>query len=188
MASVSFYEELGFIRVGAIACYVQDGSTVENTPVQGYRHWACADESQPEQFGDTSYMMALDLSVHKDSGVASKLAKRLERKWPTVQASERKGKRAAVNEAVVGSSALQVRDCRTTYLLPLFTPICFTYLLLLFTAYSCIHCSLLTYSPLQRSPAHLLAGSLAHLLTDDCSLLTLHCSLLAHRAWLRAGG
>uniref|UniRef100_A0A7S3B222 Chromo domain-containing protein n=1 Tax=Haptolina ericina TaxID=156174 RepID=A0A7S3B222_9EUKA len=110
MASVSFYEELGFVRVGAIARYVQDGSSLDETPVQGYRHWACADESQPEQFGDTSYMMALELRNHKECGIAGKLSKRLEKKWPTVQASDRKGKRSAGNEAVVGSSALQVGD------------------------------------------------------------------------------
>ena len=32
-------------------------------PLVGYRHWASADESQLDQFGDVSYMMAVKLST-----------------------------------------------------------------------------------------------------------------------------
>lgn len=110
MASVSFYEELGFVRVGAVAIYLQEGTNVDDNPVQGYRHWACADESRPDEFGDTSYMMAIDLSSYKDSGLAAKLNKRLVMRWPVVQFCDRRGRRGLGNEAVVGSSALQVGD------------------------------------------------------------------------------
>ncbi|EOD24760.1 hypothetical protein EMIHUDRAFT_457715, partial [Emiliania huxleyi CCMP1516] len=61
MASVSFYEEMGFVRVGAVARYASEGTPLDALPLQGYRHWASADESQLEQFGDISYMMALKL-------------------------------------------------------------------------------------------------------------------------------
>ena len=61
MASVSFYEEMGFVRVGAVARYASEGTPLDALPLQGYRHWASADESQLEQFGDISYMMALNL-------------------------------------------------------------------------------------------------------------------------------
>ena len=37
MASVSFYEEMGFIRVGAIARYLPEGTALENNPVEGER-------------------------------------------------------------------------------------------------------------------------------------------------------
>mmetsp|Transcript_10861 Transcript_10861/g.24239 ORF Transcript_10861/g.24239 Transcript_10861/m.24239 type:complete len:728 (+) Transcript_10861:318-2501(+) len=109
MASVSFYEELGFVRVGAVAIYLQEGTNVDDNPVQGYRHWACADESRPDEFGDTSYMMAIDLATYKDSGLAGKLHRRLVQQWPAVQSCDRR-KRGAGNEAVVGGSALQVGD------------------------------------------------------------------------------
>ena len=99
MASVSFYEELGFVRVGAVAKYHPEGTSLESNPVQGYRHWACADESQPEQFGDTSYMMALKLSsLSADTAITKMLNKRLVGNWPAVQsgqpwsAGKRKGK------------------------------------------------------------------------------------------------
>ena len=88
MASVSFYEELGFVRVGAIAKYFPEGTSLEANPVQGYRHWACADESQPEQFGDTSYMMAQRCSeIKPDKSIEKLLKSKLVRDWPAVQHS-----------------------------------------------------------------------------------------------------
>ena len=80
MASVSFYEELGFKRVGAVARYTpgNNSASLDSAPVQGYRHWASADESQVEQFGDISYMMALKLVGSKKKGKTTKaLSKRL---------------------------------------------------------------------------------------------------------------
>lgn len=38
MASVSFYEELGFVRVGAIAKYSLDGASLESNPVKVVTH------------------------------------------------------------------------------------------------------------------------------------------------------
>ena len=80
MASVSFYEELGFVRIGAVARYTpgNNSASLDSAPVQGYRHWASADESQVEQFGDISYMMALKLVGSKKKGKTTKaLSKRL---------------------------------------------------------------------------------------------------------------
>ena len=86
MASVSFYEELGFVRVGAVAKYHPEGTDISQNPVLGYRHWACADESQPEQFGDTSYMMAVKLADRKaDKALPKRLAEHLVDDWPTIQ-------------------------------------------------------------------------------------------------------
>jgi hypothetical protein len=86
MASVSFYEELGFVRVGAVAKYHPEGTNMDSNPVLGYRHWACADESQVEQFGDTSYMMAVKLkSLSADKPMCKMLSHRLVSDWPTVQ-------------------------------------------------------------------------------------------------------
>lgn len=112
MASVSFYEELGFVRVGAIARYLPEGTSLEANPVQGYRHWACADESSPEQFGDTSYMMALKLKkLGKEMRVSKQLAKRLVREWPAVQSSAPRSGKARANQAgIMGGAALQVGD------------------------------------------------------------------------------
>lgn len=121
MASVSFYEELGFVRVGAVARYLPEGTDLEANPVQGYRHWACADESQLDQFGDTSYMMALKLSGLKkgfDAASLKVLQKRLVKEWPAVQpgfgkgAGKGHGKKSATSNTagIVGGSAMQVGD------------------------------------------------------------------------------
>jgi len=115
MASVSFYEEMGFVRVGAVARYASHGTPLDEIPLQGYRHWASADESQLEQFGDTSYMMALRLTRAKAKSRKIKaLSKRLAREWPEVQ-SATSGKRhgaSSGNQAgiVGGASAVQVGD------------------------------------------------------------------------------
>lgn len=94
MASVSFYEELGFVRVGAIAKYHPEGTSLEKNPMQGYRHWACADESQVEQFGDTSYMMAQNLKTRTpDHAITRLLSKRLVSDWPAVEGAPASGKR-----------------------------------------------------------------------------------------------
>jgi hypothetical protein len=97
MASVSFYEELGFVRVGAIAKYHPEGTSIDQNPMQGYRHWACADESRVDEFGDTSYMMALKLqTMTPDHAVTKMLAKRLTSEWPAVDgapsSARKKGK------------------------------------------------------------------------------------------------
>lgn len=121
MASVSFYEELGFVRVGAVARYLPEGTDLAANPVQGYRHWACADESQLDQFGDTSYMMALKLSGLKTGSNAASLKimqKRLVKEWPAVQpgfgkgAGKGHGKKSATSNTagIVGGSAMQVGD------------------------------------------------------------------------------
>jgi hypothetical protein len=88
MASVSFYEEMGFARVGAVARYASEGTPLAALPLHGYRHWASADEAQLEQFGDISYMMALRLSGVMPKGKARPsraLAKRLVSTWPEVR-------------------------------------------------------------------------------------------------------
>ena len=87
MASVSFYEEMGFVRVGAVARYASEGTPLDALPLQGYRHWASADESQLEQFGDISYMMALKLSDLKKDPASKGLSKRLVAEWPEVHTS-----------------------------------------------------------------------------------------------------
>ena len=87
-ASVSFYEELGFVRVGAIAKYFPEGTSLDSNPIQGYRHWACADESRPDEFGDTSYMMAVKLtSLTPNKSLPKQLKPRLVDDWPSVQSS-----------------------------------------------------------------------------------------------------
>jgi len=111
MASVSFYEEVGFVRVGAVARYASLGTPLADVPLQGYRHWASADESQVEQFGDTSYMMALRFSDAHDFGTPYALSERLVSNWPSVQSStlSKKGASAFGNQAgIVGGSAVTV--------------------------------------------------------------------------------
>ena len=124
MASVSFYEELGFVRVGAVAKYHPEGTDISQNPVQGYRHWACADESQPEQFGDTSYMMAVKLRTASGQGAAKsssaswsgRLADDLRRTAPPrAPAGATTGKRkapAAPNRTTTASSRRRARSCR----------------------------------------------------------------------------
>ncbi len=66
LAAVGFYERIGFIRVGAVARYAPRGASeaeLRAVPVTGYRHWADADELMVAEFGDTSYLMALDLTT-----------------------------------------------------------------------------------------------------------------------------
>ena len=122
MASVSFYEEMGFMRVGALARYTSETAQLEASPLQGYRHWASADESQVEQFGEVSYMMALRLSALPTAKAAKMkpskaLAKRLVKAWPEVQSiaikqSHKKGAAAISHHAaaIVGGDAMQVGD------------------------------------------------------------------------------
>ena len=121
MASVSFYEELGFVRVGAVARYLPEGTDLEANPVQGYRHWACADEAHLDQFGETSYMMAIKLKGMKagsDAATLKMLQKRLVKDWPTVQpgfgkgAGKGHGKKSATGNTagIVSGAALQVGD------------------------------------------------------------------------------
>jgi len=57
LAAVGFYERIGFRRVGARARYAEN----REGEWTGYRHWAEADERTVAEFGDTSYLMALDL-------------------------------------------------------------------------------------------------------------------------------
>ena len=94
MASVSFYEELGFVRVGAIAKYFPEGTSLESNPIQGYRHWACADESRPDEFGDTSYMMAVKLkSLPPNKSLPKQLKDRLVDDWPSLQSGKKSHKK-----------------------------------------------------------------------------------------------
>ncbi|KAG7363686.1 hypothetical protein IV203_027047 [Nitzschia inconspicua] len=84
-SSRSFYEQFGFVRVGAICRYGQNNDTsnslgdtkrqgetalensindkIDHVPYQGYRHWTHANESQTslELHGGPSYMMVLSL-------------------------------------------------------------------------------------------------------------------------------
>jgi hypothetical protein len=122
MASVSFYEEMGFARVGAVARYASDGTPLAALPLHGYRHWASADEAQLEQFGDISYMMALRLSGVQAKGKARPsrlLAKRLVNSWPelpppaaargsakSLRKSNGNGNRAGIE----GGTAIKVGD------------------------------------------------------------------------------
>lgn len=118
MASVSFYEELGFKRVGAVARYLPEGTALEDNPVHGYRHWAASDEAHLDQFGDTSYMMAIKLKGLKMGSSLKALEKRLVKDWPRVQpgfgkgAGKGHGKKSSTGNTagIVGSEALQVGD------------------------------------------------------------------------------
>lgn len=67
--SKTFYEEFGFIRVGAICRYVRGlVPPEENTPFTGYRHWTHANESEKslEMHGGPSYLMCLKLPEDVD--------------------------------------------------------------------------------------------------------------------------
>mmetsp|Transcript_27335 Transcript_27335/g.83096 ORF Transcript_27335/g.83096 Transcript_27335/m.83096 type:complete len:1063 (-) Transcript_27335:1086-4274(-) len=121
MASVSFYEEMGFVRVGAVARYASNGTPLASLPLQGYRHWASADEASPEQFGDISYMMALRLSSVRLKGKARPsraLAERLATAWPEVQSaapprsSAKSHRKAPAGNCagIEGGSAIKVGD------------------------------------------------------------------------------
>ena len=118
MASVSFYEELGFVRVGAVARYLPEGTALEDNPVHGYRHWAASDEAHLDQFGDTSYMMAIKLKGLKTGSTLKVLEKRLVKDWPAVQpgfgkgAGKGHGKKSSTGNTagIVGGEALQVGD------------------------------------------------------------------------------
>ena len=68
--SKSFYEKYGFVRVGAVCRYRLSGSgggldtlPEEEEPMEGYRHWTHANESEQslQQHGGPSYMMCLPL-------------------------------------------------------------------------------------------------------------------------------
>jgi len=67
--SRTFYERFGFKRVGAVCRYGEQGKLPNlNTPVQGYRHWTHANESQKslDMHGGPSYMMVLKIQDYKD--------------------------------------------------------------------------------------------------------------------------
>lgn len=122
MASVSFYEEMGFARVGAVARYASEGTPLAALPLHGYRHWASADEAQLEQFGDISYMMALRLSAVQAKGKARPsraLAKRLVTSWPELPPppatrgsakSTRKVAGGGNHAGIEGGTAIKVGD------------------------------------------------------------------------------
>jgi hypothetical protein len=59
-SSKSFYERFGFVRVGAVCRYL---AGEKEAPVQGYRHWTHANESESslQMHGGPSYMMCLKL-------------------------------------------------------------------------------------------------------------------------------
>jgi hypothetical protein len=59
-SSKSFYERFGFVRVGAVCRYL---AGEKEAPVQGYRHWTHANESESSLHlhGGPSYMMCLKL-------------------------------------------------------------------------------------------------------------------------------
>ena len=67
LASVGFYERVGFARVGAVARYAPKGTSEEELrklPVTGYQHWADADELMADaDFGEASYLLCLDLKA-----------------------------------------------------------------------------------------------------------------------------
>ena len=63
LAAVGFYERHGFVRVGAVARYAEKEADLAGVPLTGYRHWAAPDELMAEQFGDLSYLMALELAT-----------------------------------------------------------------------------------------------------------------------------
>lgn len=63
LAAVGFYERHGFVRVGAVARYAEKEADLAGVPLTGYRHWAAPDELMAEQFGDLSYLMALELAA-----------------------------------------------------------------------------------------------------------------------------
>lgn len=62
-SSKSFYERFGFVRVGAICRYGKAGIVSHDAPLQGYRHWTHANESERslQKHGGPSYMMCLKL-------------------------------------------------------------------------------------------------------------------------------
>jgi len=63
-AAIGFYETIGFTRVGALAKFAPLGTPadeLQSIPFTGYRHWADAHELMAVEFGDISYLMALDL-------------------------------------------------------------------------------------------------------------------------------
>ena len=68
LPAVGFYEGLGFVRVGAVAQYAPVGADLSTFPVTGYRHWMAPDELMAEQFGETSYLMALELAAWRPAG------------------------------------------------------------------------------------------------------------------------
>jgi predicted GNAT family N-acyltransferase len=64
VGSRSFYERFGFVRVGAVCRYGDQGKLPTlDTAIQGYRHWTHANESQKslDMHGGPSYMMCLKL-------------------------------------------------------------------------------------------------------------------------------
>lgn len=62
--AVTFYESLGFVRVGATAKYFRDDlyDDIDEAPVVGYRHWTYPDQLV-SKMPSVSYMMARRL-VH----------------------------------------------------------------------------------------------------------------------------
>jgi len=66
VSSVTFYEQFGFRRVGAIAKYADIGIDINDAPTVGYRHWTFKDERNLEGHGAPSYMMALKLQKGKN--------------------------------------------------------------------------------------------------------------------------
>ena len=58
--SRSFYERMGFVRVGAVAKYVPPNSSMQACPTVGYRHWTFSDEPEG-RMPEPSYMMARQL-------------------------------------------------------------------------------------------------------------------------------
>ncbi|CAJ1954189.1 unnamed protein product [Cylindrotheca closterium] len=67
--SRTFYERYGFKRVGAVCRYGEQGKLPNlDTPVQGYRHWTHANESQKslDMHGGPSYMMVLKIADYQN--------------------------------------------------------------------------------------------------------------------------
>lgn len=65
-SSKTFYERFGFVRVGAVCRYEKQLGVHETEPIQGYRHWTHANESEQslQKHGGPSYMMCLKLPEH----------------------------------------------------------------------------------------------------------------------------
>ena len=68
-SSKTFYERFGFVRVGAVCRYGKSDGVLGDEPIQGYRHWTHANESERslQKHGGPSCMMCLKLPSSEDT-------------------------------------------------------------------------------------------------------------------------
>jgi len=84
--AVSFYERLGFKRVGAMAKYGEKEQDIDEVEEVGYCHWTYADEREVEEQGGISYMMCLKLSDVTAKNKTRISASKMATTWPPIKA------------------------------------------------------------------------------------------------------